>query len=195
MNTTPPPTPDAGGLFPGVPSESDLLELLLGSPGAYQVRDADLPALCELRIALNETLIDAAAAVQKAEVRRLGANEAADAHQTKVIAGALASAAEMRVKANLDIRRLLSADQLRRASEALARTRAATDSAMVGGRAEARASRDQKVVEIETAALVTERVLSWAKLFAAAVPYLCVADCDAHGDRDQQVLGFHDARQ
>ena len=36
MNTTPPPTPDAGGLFPGVPSESDLLELLLGSPGASQ---------------------------------------------------------------------------------------------------------------------------------------------------------------
>ena len=169
MSANQPPTVNAGGLFPNMPSEVALLDLLLDSPGAYTVRDEDLSTLRDLRIALNETLIDAAAAVQKAELRRSGANDAAAAHQEQVIADALESAAKMRVKANVEIRRLLSADQLRRASEALAGTRLATDAAWVSARAEAGASRDQRVVEIETAALVTERVLSWAKLFAAAV--------------------------
>jgi hypothetical protein len=167
MKPHPPTTAQLASLLPTLPSEAVLLDLLIGSPQLFGLSADQLVALRSIRLAFHETVIDATASLQKAEIDR-GDDAASGARLSAAFNDAVTRVANVRAKTYVDIRHLITAKQFAEATECL-RANDSNGSIAVAGLPEPAGARDQKVVEIETAALVTERVLSWAKLFAAAV--------------------------
>jgi hypothetical protein len=159
----------ADGLVPEFPSESSILEFLLRAPASLGLTSDQLGRLQALSIDLQTRLIDSSSAIRKAELSLTAAgNATASADVERTISDALTAAASARAQAVMAIRSILSAKQFQETTAAISGT-AALEPA---GKAVAGAgSKDQKVVEIETAAMIAERVLSWAKLFGLAVAF------------------------
>ena len=154
-----------------VPSGTDLLAVLLGSPTEFELTEEEVSALRDLRLDLQSTLIDISSNIRKAglsreEEVRPDAAQGVDA----VIADLIEAAAAARLNANAVLRRVLGPGKYRRAVGSFESQgkEAAPTTAGVGERQ----CKDQKVVELETAVMVAERLVSWAKLFAwfVAVP-------------------------
>lgn len=159
-------------LLPDLPSETALLDVLLGSPGQFELTEDEISALRGLKLHLRSTLIDISSNIQKAELQYASQANISDAalNADAVIADQIATGAAARAKVNAELRRVLSPGKYRQAlsafegpgKEAAVTTVAATE----------RPGKDQKVVEIETAVMIAERLVAWAKLFAwlVAVP-------------------------
>ncbi len=162
----------ANGLILDLPSEMAIVELLLHSPDECGLTDAQISALRALTVELQSTLIDASSNIRKAELRQRSGEDADTARSAAaVIAEALAAGGAARARANIELRRILTPEQYHQAADALRRrTAGAPDSTSPHVGADY-PSKDQKAVEIETAALIAERVLSWAKLFAWVVAF------------------------
>lgn len=152
-----------------IPSATDLLEVLLGSPTEFELTDEELSGLRGIRLDLQWALIDISSSIRKAGLSR---QENADAAQgaDAVIADLIEAAAAARVTANAALRRVLGPGKYRRAVGVFGRQ--GKEAAVATSVAGEHPGKDQKVVEIETAAMVAERLVSWAKLFAwlVAVP-------------------------
>jgi hypothetical protein len=159
------------GLFLDLPSETTITELVLSSPGQFALTDAQISALRALTVELQSTLIDVSSIIRKAEVRQQSGENSGTAQSADAVIGeALAAGAAARVRANVELRRILTPAQFQHAADTLRRRIAvAPASTRSDFGAADHPSKDQKVVEIETAAMIAERVLSWAKLFAWVV--------------------------
>lgn len=152
-----------------IPSATDLLEVVLGSPTEFELSDEELSELRGIRSGLQSALIDISSSIRKAGLSR---DEHADTAQgaDAVIADLIEAAAAARVTANAALRRVLGPGRYRRAVGVFGRR--GNDAAVATPVAEEKPVKDQKVVEIETAVMIAERLVSWAKLFAwlVAVP-------------------------
>lgn len=148
---------------PEFPSETAMVENLLRSPDALGLSADQLAGLRVVSIDLQTKLIDASSLIRKVELRQQSGSPADNVAAT--IHDALSMAAEARAQALKEIGRILTAEQLRKAL-------AAPATSLVGpvpAPAPTAGAKDQKVIEIETAVMIAERVLSWAKLFGLAV--------------------------
>ena len=97
-----------------IPSATDLLEVLLGSPTEFELTDEELSGLRGIRLDLQWALIDISSSIRKAGLSR---EENADAAQgaDAVIADLIEAAAAARVTANAALRRVLGPGKYRRA--------------------------------------------------------------------------------
>lgn len=152
-----------------IPSATDLLEVLLSSPTEFELTAEELSALQGIRLDLQSALIDISSSIRKAGLSReegAGAAQGVDA----AIADLIEAAAAASMTANAALRRVLGQGKYRRAVSVFERqVKEAAVATSVSGEPQ---GKDQKVVEIETAVMVAERLVSWAKLFAwlVAVP-------------------------
>lgn len=156
------------GLILDLPSETEMMEFLLRSRGEFGLTDGQISALRALTVELQSTLIEASSSIRKAELRQQSGEDPSTARSADVvIADALAAGAAARARANVELRRIPTPDQYRLAADAIRRRSVgAPDSTSGHVGAADHPSKDQKVVEIETAVMIAERVVSWAKLFA-----------------------------
>ena len=152
--------------LPVFPSETDMLDVLLGTPGLFALTQDEISALRALRLQLRSTLIDVSTRIHQAELLRASQPDSADTAQRAdaIVADQMAAGEAARAMVNAELRRVLNPAQYRRAFCAFEHSTKVAENEP--------ASKDQKTIEIETAVMVTERLVSWAKLFAwvVAVP-------------------------
>jgi hypothetical protein len=151
-----------------------ILEHALHTPKEFSLSDEQVARLRDIYLRLKSSLIDYSAQISKADLQRYIDDEAQAANSVdEVIHNLIAARASAEAQGASEARRILSAQQYRDIVAAITeRTLSPSEQEEVPAQLEeilTKKYKDQKVVELETASLIADRLMSWAKLFAAAI--------------------------
>jgi hypothetical protein len=151
-----------------------ILEQALHTPKDFSLSDEQVAQLRTAYLGLKSSLIDYSAQISMAELQRYLDDQAKAASSVdEVIHNLIAARASAEMQGVSEARRILSTQQYRDILAAISkRTSSPHEQKEVAAQLEeilAKKFKDQKAVELETAGLIADRLMSWAKLFAVAI--------------------------
>ena len=151
-----------------------ILERALHTPKHFSLSDEQVARLRAVYFRLKSSLIDYSAQISLADLQRYADDQTQAASSVdEVIHKLIAARASTEAKGMSEARQILGISQYRDIVASISkRTSPPHEEKETVAQLEeilAKKFKDQKVVELETASLIADRLMSWAKLFAAAI--------------------------
>ncbi len=151
-----------------------ILEQALHTPKHFSLSDDQVARLRAVYLRLKSSLIDYSAQISLADLQRYTDEQTRAASSVdEVIHELIAARASTEAQGVSEARQILSISQYHDIVTAIRRRSSPPheekDTAAQLEEIVAKKFKDQKAVELETASLIADRLMSWAKLFAAAI--------------------------